>query len=141
MGVLVFAMLPVMAQENLEDLDFAEMSLEDSLNVEVTVASKTEGTAADVSSAVTVFSRVEIQNMGITTMHALLNYVPGFRITRDTVNGIENAISARGSFSGNGNSVWFHKIRSFTVRPAVRLACPSLTRKTTLTAAANSSSL
>ena len=105
--ILLTALFPVSAQEDLEDLDFAEMSLEDLLNVEVTVASKTEETAADAPSTVTVFSRAEIQNLGITTVHELLNYVPGFQATRDSTNGIENAIAARGSFSNNGNTVLF----------------------------------
>ncbi len=88
-----------MAQD--DDLDFSSMSLEDLLNVEVTVASKTEETVADAPSSVTVFTRSEIQNMGITYLEELLNYVPGFQSQRQISYGQSNTIQVRGK-PGNG---------------------------------------
>ncbi|CAM2006327.1 TonB-dependent receptor [Acanthopleuribacter pedis] len=80
-----------------DEIDFASMDLEDLLNVEVTVASKSKETVADAPSSVTVFSRQEIQNMGITTLQELLNYVPGFQTARQQEIGTwYDAVSSRG---------------------------------------------
>ena len=89
----------LMAQD--ADVDFSEMSLEDLLNVEVTVASKSEETVADAPSSVTVYTRQEIKNMGITTLEELLNYIPGFQSQRQITFGQSYTIQVRGK-PGNG---------------------------------------
>ena len=81
-NLMVFILACTLSAAQDEDLDFSEMSLEDLLNVEVTVASKSEETVDDAPSSVTVFSRAEIQNMGITNLYDLLNYVPGGLLQR-----------------------------------------------------------
>ena len=98
-GLFSFWASPVLAQD---DLDFSEMSLEDLLNVEVTVASKSEETVADAPSSVTVFTRQEILNMGVTSIEELMNYVPGFQMGRTEEDGILTyTVSARGRRFGN----------------------------------------
>lgn len=87
-----------------DDVDFASMDLEDLLNVEVTVASKSKETVADAPSSVTVFSRQEIQNMGIQTLQELLNYVPGFQTARQQEIGTwYDAVSSRGRRTDPGS--------------------------------------
>jgi len=100
--ILILACTLSVAQD--EDIDFSEMSLEDLLNVEVTVASKSEETVDDAPSSVTVFSRAEIQNMGITNIYDLLNYVPGFQVTLDVQNGQVQSIAPRGRGTALDNS-------------------------------------
>jgi len=56
----------------------AAMSLEDLLGVSVSVASRTEETFTQAPSSVTVFTRAEIQSMGVRTIEELLNFAPGF---------------------------------------------------------------
>ncbi|MDJ0841438.1 MAG: TonB-dependent receptor, partial [Acidobacteriota bacterium] len=83
--------------------------MEDLLNVEVTVASKSEETIADAPSSVTVFTRTEIEQMGIRDVYQLLNYVPGFQVNNGVAgNGKANTIHIRGSNNSNpSNRVLF----------------------------------
>lgn len=92
---VLFAVSAAYGQD--DDLDFASMDLEDLLNVEVTVASKSSETVADAPSSVTVFSRQEIINLGVRTLEDLLNYVPGFQTARSgEVGTLTAGPSARG---------------------------------------------
>lgn len=97
--VALFAVCAI-AQDDL-DMNFEDMSLEDLLNVEVTVASKNEETAADAPSSVSVFTRAEIQNMGITDLYELVNYVPGFQSMRDTTSGRTQSLASRGRLTSD----------------------------------------
>lgn len=113
-GVLVFSgstFLSAGDQENQKKkekiIDIETMSLEDLLNVPVTVASKSEEKAVDAPSSVTVFTRVDIENMGITSLEELLNYAPGFQVTRDIEQGTASRISSRGRSSALSESVLF----------------------------------
>lgn len=83
----------------------SDMSLTDLLNVDVSVASKVESSAADAPSSVTVFTQDEIQRMGVTTLQELLNYVPGFQSMRDVEQGVSDAIGARGRNTALSESV------------------------------------
>lgn len=76
--------------------DWSDLSLEKLMNLQISVATKTEQTLAEAPSSVTVFTRTEIQNMGITTLRELLNYVPGYQATLDVQNGSITAIGIRG---------------------------------------------
>jgi outer membrane receptor protein involved in Fe transport len=89
-----------LAQDEVDLDDFSSMSLEDLLNVEVTVASKSEETIADAPSSVTVFTRQEILNMGITSLEELLNYTPGFFSQRQISYGSSWTVQARGKDEG-----------------------------------------
>ena len=67
--------------------DLLEMSLEELLDVEIVVASKTEETIFDAPSSVTVFTRQQLLRMGVNSVEELLNFVPGFIATREIVFG------------------------------------------------------
>jgi len=77
--------------------DLLEMSLEELLDVEIVVASKTEETIFDAPSSVTVFTRQQLLRMGVNSVEELLNFVPGFIATREIVFGQGYMVSARGS--------------------------------------------
>jgi len=76
--------------------ELAQLKLEDLLNVEVKVASKRKESVFDAPSSVTVFTRQEIQAMGISTLEELLNFVPGFVSFRESVFGDGYMVAARG---------------------------------------------
>lgn len=72
------------------------MSLEDLLNLKVTVASKTEQTTGDAPSSVTVITREEMKNMGVGSVEELLNYIPGFVVTRNVTSFRKENVTVRG---------------------------------------------
>ncbi len=99
LGIVLKSSL-VMAQGGDEDETTTQkllsMSIEELLEVTVTVASKTAESVSESPSSVTVFTRQELLSMGITTMEELLNLVPGFVATREVVLGQGSTVSARG---------------------------------------------
>ena len=72
------------------------MSLEELMQVEVTVASKVKERVKEASSSVTVFTRDEIRAMGVDNIYDLLNYVPGIQVTRSVDIVDEPLIHVRG---------------------------------------------
>ncbi len=83
------------------------LSLEELLKVKVSVASQTEEQLRAAPSSVTVFTRDEIRNMGVTSLQDLLNYVPGFQTARDVEQGTADRISSRGRSTALSESVLF----------------------------------
>ena len=76
--------------------DDAGMSLEDLLNIKVTVASKTEQTVGDAPSSVTVITREEMKNMGVGSVEEMLNYIPGFVVSRNVTSFRKENVTVRG---------------------------------------------
>jgi iron complex outermembrane receptor protein len=74
--------------------DFADLSLEDLMNVEVTSVSKKPQSIAGAPAAVTVISQDDIARSGFSTIPDLLRLVPGMDVAR--INSSDWAISARG---------------------------------------------
>jgi iron complex outermembrane receptor protein len=74
--------------------DFADLSLEDLMNVEVTSVSKKTQSIADAPAAVTVISQDDIARSGFSTIPDLLRLVPGMDVAR--INSSSWAISDRG---------------------------------------------
>ncbi len=92
-------------QEELNPL--LQMTLEQLMQVTVTIASKTEQTVAQAPSSVTVFTRSQIDALGMTTLDELLNYMAGTQMLFDVVpNGPSSHTSVRGSV-GFGNDVLY----------------------------------
>ncbi len=85
------------------DDDLFKMSLEDLLAVKVEVASKHPQRLIDTPSSVTVFTRGEIQLMGVDSVEELLNFVPGFMSFRSTVFSEGQGIGARGRTAGQSS--------------------------------------
>lgn len=86
-----------------EDL-FGALSLEDLLNVKVTVASKEAETVGAAPSVVTVFTRDDIRRLGVRTVQQLLNYVPGFQANLDEADHFL-AIDVRGRSTSTAEAV------------------------------------
>ena len=82
----------------------AQLSLEDLLNIKVTVASREPETVSEAPSVVTVFKRDDIRRLGVRTVEQLLNYVPGFQSNSDES---DHAlmVDVRGRTSVSGESV------------------------------------
>ncbi|WP_353569983.1 TonB-dependent receptor [Candidatus Albibeggiatoa sp. nov. BB20] len=72
------------------------LSLTELLQIEIDIASKSKETIFDAPSSVTVFTRQELLNMGLTSVEELLNYIPGFIGTRELVFGSGYMVAARG---------------------------------------------
>ena len=87
----VFAMMPAGAS------DVFEMSLDDLLKADVTIASRKSQQLRDVAAAVAVVSRDDIERAGATTIPDALRLVPGLQVAQ-TANG-RWSVSARG-FTG-----------------------------------------
>lgn len=78
---LALAAFSVRAQEK---SDYLDLSLEELLNVTVTVVSKYEQTLADAPAVVSVLSREQIMALGVDTLSELINYVPGWYVALDS---------------------------------------------------------
>ncbi len=92
-----------LAQLEVDKVDLFQLSLVELMTVEVEVATKFKTQASLTPSSVTVFTRSQIQNMGFETLESLLNYVPGFDVSRDLFSGQGYTITPRGR-SSNQNS-------------------------------------
>jgi len=97
----------VLADEPETLVDLLNMTLEQLMEVKVTIASRTEETVAQAPSSVTMFTRSQIEAMGITELGELLNYMAGTQALFDAVaSGPTNSASVRGSV-GFGNDVLY----------------------------------
>ncbi len=79
-------------------------SLSELLSQRVTGSTLTEESYLRVPSAVTVFSRVELQQLGVRSLGELINFVPGFQSARNSDDAYSQTISARGRSTGNSSS-------------------------------------
>lgn len=73
---------PVLAQQAGASADLTDLTLEQLLGVEVTIASPTEQKLGDVPAAVYVLTGDEIRRAGFTTIQEALRMVPGFYVGR-----------------------------------------------------------
>ena len=87
--------------------DVEEITLDELMNIEVTVASRSKEKAVEAPSSITVFTAEDIRQMGISYLEELLDFVPGFQVTRDVEQGTALRISARGRSSALSESVLF----------------------------------
>jgi len=80
-----------------EDIDnLFHLSLEQLLDLKISIASKSEHKTADTPATVSVFSRQQIDRMGFKYLHQLINHIPGFQATRETLRGDGVIIAGRG---------------------------------------------
>jgi iron complex outermembrane receptor protein len=79
-----------------EDLAYLDLSLEQLLHVPVTGSTLTEETLKTVPAAVSIFTREQIDRLGMDYLYELLNLVPGFQFNRNASNGLAYTYSARG---------------------------------------------
>lgn len=86
-----------------DEIDLFSLDLADLAKIKI--ASKQEQTVYSSPSSVSVITRAQIQNMGITNLQTLLNFVQGFQSTRDIEQGTANRISVRGRSTALSESV------------------------------------
>ena len=90
--------LPVPAQANQTGL--LEMDLEQLLQVNITGATLRQESIKTVPSSTTVFTRAQLDALGLDYLHELLNLVPGFQTTRGADVPFSYAFSLRGRRQG-----------------------------------------
>jgi len=70
----------VKTKESILDFeDLIGLSLEELMQIKVTSATLTEENLQSVPASMTVFTRTQIQHLGINTLEELMNYVPGYQ--------------------------------------------------------------
>ncbi len=95
---LLFSVTPCIAEKSYFDMELSEL-----MAVEVTGATLTEKSFLEVPSAVTVFTRKEIQELAIDYLYELVNFVPGFQFNRNSDSPSGYTFSARGRRNSSEN--------------------------------------
>ncbi|WP_440056754.1 TonB-dependent receptor plug domain-containing protein (plasmid) [Pseudoalteromonas sp. T1lg65] len=85
-------------QSELFDLSFEEL-----MDVNISLASKTDETAASVPSSITVFNYSQIASLGVDNVYELMNFVPGFQSTRGDWVGAVPKEHTRGVYLDTGH--------------------------------------
>lgn len=81
-----------------------ELSLEELLEVNVSTTTLTEKTKKDAPASITVYTREQINDLGVHFLHELMNYVPGFQSFRQ----------------GEASDEYYHSIRGHRVGTSSR---------------------
>jgi len=76
------------------------LSLQQLLQVKIETASLTEKTVATAPAAMTVFTRTEIERLPVNYLHELLQFVPGYQVTRELDYSYQYSLSARARKTG-----------------------------------------
>ena len=79
---------------SIREKELTEMSFEELMNIEITLATRRENKLMEVPAAVYVLTQEDIQRSGFRTVPDLLRLVPGFEVAR--IDASKWAISARG---------------------------------------------
>jgi iron complex outermembrane receptor protein len=83
--------------------DLTELSIEDLLDIEVSIASRTDGRASDAPAAVYVIPGDELRRAGFPTVQEALRMVPGFSVAR--FDSQSWSVTARGFSGGFANNL------------------------------------
>ena len=95
-GLFLWPATPARSQEFGEDeLDFASLSIEELMNIEVTSVSKKAQSKQSAAAAITVITAEDIRRGGFTVIPEALRMVPGMSVGRVDAN--RWAISIRGN--------------------------------------------
>jgi iron complex outermembrane receptor protein len=85
-----------------QEKDLFELSIEELMQVKISLASKTEETVITVPSTITVFNKNDIRALGVKNAYDIMNFVPGFQMTRGDWVGAVPKEHARGIYLDNG---------------------------------------
>ncbi|MFC3034778.1 TonB-dependent receptor plug domain-containing protein [Pseudoalteromonas fenneropenaei] len=80
-----------------------ELSFEELLDVNIDLATKTDETRTSVPSSITVFNKRHIALLGVKNAYELMNFVPGFQMTRGDWVGAVPKEHTRGVYLDSGN--------------------------------------
>ncbi|GAA0857522.1 TonB-dependent receptor plug domain-containing protein [Aliiglaciecola litoralis] len=87
------------------DNDIYSLSLEELLNIPVSIATKNETSLAQSPSSVSLFTRDDIERLGLRTLGDLLTRVPGFYSMMDSVEGNLSHMVMRGHAQNYANTL------------------------------------
>lgn len=95
---LIYLALLTFSPSHLLALDdrLFELSLDELLKVKASISTGQELSINESPASISIYSRVEIERMGITTLEQLLNLVPGIQVARTDTEGIAQTPSVRG---------------------------------------------
>lgn len=82
--------------------DIFDLSIKELMQVRISLATKTEETVLTVPSTITVFERTDIESLGVKNAYDVMNFVPGFQMTRGDWVGAVPKEHARGVYLDNG---------------------------------------
>lgn len=88
---------------NTENEDLFDLSFEQLLDVNISLATKTDETRSSVPSSITVFNQKHISLLGVSNAYELMNFVPGFQSTRGDWVGAVPKEHTRGIYLDSGN--------------------------------------
>ncbi|MGS2721441.1 TonB-dependent receptor plug domain-containing protein [Paraglaciecola aestuariivivens] len=88
-----------------ESTDIYSFSLEELLNVPVAIASRNDKSLTQAPSSVSLFTREDIQRLGLRTLGDLLTRVPGFYSMMDSVEGNLSHMVMRGHSQNYANTL------------------------------------
>lgn len=97
-----FFLSNVSSANNQTGTDLFELSFDELLNVTVDLATKTDETIQSVPSSITLFSKQQLKKLAIDNAYDIINFVPGFQVTRGDWVGAVPKEHARGVFLDNG---------------------------------------
>lgn len=110
------AMANPLPEDTTQQFDFMNMSLEEMMNIKVTVATKGELTQKETPGIVTVITEEEIQKTGARDLIELLRLVPGFDFGADVQGFV--GIGTRGLWAAEGKVLFLvddHELNELTV--------------------------
>jgi len=87
---------------NVTEKDIFDLSIEELMQVRISLATKTEETVLTVPSTITVFEKSDIKALGLKNAFDVMNFVPGFQMTRGDWVGAVPKEHARGVYLDNG---------------------------------------
>jgi outer membrane receptor protein involved in Fe transport len=93
---------PLAAQKKKEFKDFRELNIEDLLNQEITIATKSKQKISEAPSIVTIITAEEIKNMGARSLRDILEIVPGFEFSRQRIGAV--LVGIRGTKDPRGTA-------------------------------------
>ncbi|AOW77811.1 hypothetical protein A3Q34_13715 [Colwellia sp. PAMC 20917] len=82
--------------------DIFDLSIKELMQVRISLATKTEETVLTVPSTITIFERADIESLGVKNAYDVMNFVPGFQMTRGDWVGAVPKEHARGVYLDNG---------------------------------------
>jgi len=106
-GVCLFLLcfLPPAIASNDQQNNLRAYSLEQLLNVKVAIASRTDVSLKKSPSSVSLFTRNDIQALGVRTLTELFSYVPGFYSMMNSVEGNQSHLVMRGHAQKYANTL------------------------------------
>ena len=102
--LIFFSLFSLLATSQEAQRRFKGLSLEDLLNLKISLSTGIQEKINEAPSSMTVFTSSEIQSMGVSSLQELLNFVPGFQSTLVVTDGAYHAIQPRGRKTPGGGS-------------------------------------